>query len=127
MPFDQIPERGEILTRFIVSSKHFSSTRVKADAFLPPSDTPETSVFRTAGMDPPGIRERGAIVGEGSGRGLKAWADLLAGVVFDVGLDVRPDNRPERHASIVGWPGAKDQQISLAQQLAAQATLSLPQ
>lgn len=76
-------------------------------------------------MNPPGIRARGAMVGEASGRSLKAWADLPAGVVFDAGLEVRPDNVPERHAAIVGWPGAKDQQISLAQQLAARAKLSL--
>ena len=125
MRFDQVPERQEVLTRFIFSSKHFSSVRVKPDAFLPPSDTLETSVFRTVGMDVPGIRAQGEMVGGAAARSLKAWADLLAGAVFDAGLDVRPDNIPERHASIVGWPDAKDRRISLAQQLAAHARLSL--
>jgi hypothetical protein len=123
--FDQVPERDEILTRFIFSSKHFSSVRVKPDAFLPSSDMLETSVFRTVGMDAPGIRERGTLVGEAGGRSLKAWADVLAEVVFDAGLDVPPDNVPERHAANIGWPREKDHQISLAQQLAARATLSL--
>lgn len=38
-----------------------------------------------------------------------------------------PDNVPERHANIVGWPNEKDKQISLvaAQELAAIATLRL--
>ena len=125
MRFDQVPERDEGLTRFIFSRNHFSSGRVKPDAFLPHRDTLETSVFRAIGMDPSGIRERGMMVGEKSGRSLKAWADVSAGVVFDAGLDVRPDNFPERHAAIIGWPRQKDEQISLAQQLAARATLSL--
>ena len=66
------------------------------------------------------------MVGEPSDRTLQAWGDVLAGIVFDVGLDVRPDNVPERHAAIIGWPEQKDEQISLAQQLAEAATLRLP-
>lgn len=66
------------------------------------------------------------MVGGPSGRTLKAWGNVLAGLVFDVGLDVRPDNVPERHAAIIGWPEQKDEQISLAQRLAEAATLHLP-
>jgi len=68
----------------------------------------------------------GVEVGNPSGRGLKAWGDVLAGVAFDVGLNVRPDNVPERHAAIIGWPAQKDEQLSLAQRLAAEAALRLP-
>lgn len=66
------------------------------------------------------------MVGRESDRILKGWGDVVAGAVFDVGLDVRPDNVPERHAAIVGWPERKDEQLSLAQRLAAVATLNLP-
>lgn len=66
------------------------------------------------------------MVGEPGSRTLKAWGDVLAGAVFDVGLGVRPDNVPERHAAIVGWPERKDEQLSLAQRLAETATLRLP-
>ncbi|MFZ1060418.1 MAG: hypothetical protein WAP47_14630 [Candidatus Rokuibacteriota bacterium] len=77
-------------------------------------------------LDQAEIRRIGGMVGEPSGRTLKAWGNVLAGVVFDVGLDVRPDNVPERHAAIIGWPEQKDKQISLAQRLAAAAALHLP-
>jgi hypothetical protein len=126
--FDQVPERDEVLSRFIFSRNHFNreQRRVKADAFLPSRGPRETSVFRTASLDRTRVREVGDAVGEASGRALRAWGDVVAGVVFSVGLNVRPDNVPERHAAIVGWPERKDEQISLAQQLAESATLHLP-
>jgi hypothetical protein len=37
-----------------------------------------------------------------------------------------PDNVPERHAAIIGWPDQKDEQLSLAQCLAEVATLFVP-
>ena len=125
--FDQVPELGEILSRFIFSKNYFNprQSRVKPDAFLPSRDL-ETSVFRTMGLDLAEVRHIGDMVGEPSGRTLKAWGNVLAGVVFEVGLNVRPDNVPERHAAIIGWPEQKDEQISLAQQLAGAATLHLP-
>ena len=127
MLFDHSPERDETLSRFIYSASHFSSalSRVKPGAFLPQRDTRETSVFRTIGLSRTDIQR----IGEGGGgvrsQGLKAWADVMARVVFDIGLDVRPDNVPERHAAIVGWPEEKDRQLSLAQQMAANAALHL--
>lgn len=126
--FDQLPERGEILSRFIFSRSHFSprQSRVKPGAFLPSRDTRETSVFRTVGLDHREVRRTGEMVGGPSGRTLKAWGNVIAGVVFDVGLGVQPDNVPERHAAIIGWPEQKDEQITLAQQLAEAATLYLP-
>ena len=128
MPFDRTPDRTEVLTRFIFSGRHFTVTprRVKPDAVLPSRDPLETSVFRTLGLDLLDIRRHGEEVGAPSARTLKAWADLTAGAVADVGLDVRPDNVPERHAAIIGWPGEKDRQLSPAQQLSVTATLHLP-
>jgi hypothetical protein len=126
--FDQAPTRGEALSRFIFSRSHFSpgQNRVKPGALLPSKDSLETSVFRTVGLYPPEIQRIGNTVDEPSGPTLKAWGNVLAGIVFDVGLNVRPDNVPERHAAIIGWPQQKDEQISLAQQLAEAATLHLP-
>lgn len=126
--FDQVPEPREVLSRFIFSRRHFnpSQSRVKPDAFLPQRGPLETSVFRTVALDGVEIRRIGNTVGRPSGRTLKAWGNVLAGVVFDVGLDVRPDNVPERHAAIIGWPEQKDKQISLAQRLAEAAALHLP-
>lgn len=125
--FDQVPGPREVLSRFIFSRSHFNlgQGRVKPGAFLPSRDL-ETSVFRTVELGQEEIRRIGDMVGELSGRSLKAWAEVLAGVVFDLGLGVRPDNVPERHAAIIGWPEQKDEQISLAQQLAEVAGLHLP-
>jgi len=86
----------------------------------------ETSVFRAAGLNLEEIRVIGERVGQPANRRLKAWGDVLTGIVFDVGLNVRPDNIPQRHAAIVGWPAQKDEQLSLAQRLAADAMLRLP-
>ena len=128
MRFDHLPERGESLSRFIFSTRHFSAaqSRVKPDALLPGKDSLETSVFRTAGLDHTATREICDRVGETAARTLKAWGNVRAGVVFDAGLDVRPDNVPERHAAIIGWPRQKDQQISQAQRRAEAATLHPP-
>jgi hypothetical protein len=126
--FDDVPDREENLSRFIFSSSHFNTgqRRVKPDAFLPSRNQLETSVFRTADLNTAEVRQIGDMVGTQTGRNLKAWGDVLAGVVFDVGLAVRPDNNPERHAAIVGWPAEKDERLSLAQRLAAAAMLRLP-
>jgi len=43
--------------------------------------------------------------------------------VFVVGLEVHPDNKPKRHAAIVGWPEEKDRRMDLAQKIAAAAEL----
>lgn len=128
MAFDEVPEQSEILSRFIFSDSQFRRGRgeVKPGAFLPSSKSLETSVFRAAGLNRNEIEAAGAVVGEPSGRALKAWGDVLAGAVFAVGLNVRPDNAPERHAAIIGWPDQKDEQLSLAQRLAEAATLQLP-
>jgi hypothetical protein len=72
------------------------------------------------------IRQIGEEVGKPRNLTLKAWGDVLTGVVIDVGLHVRPDNVPERHAAIIGWPAQKDEQLSLTQQLAAAAAHHLP-
>ena len=129
MRFDEVPDRAENLARFIFSTSHVNigQRRIKPGAFLPSKDRLETSVFRTVDLHAASVQALGVMVGQRSGgRNLKAWGDVLAGAVFDIDLDVRPDNDPERHAAIVGWPAQKDEQISLAQQLAAEAILRLP-
>ena len=127
MDFTDVPSPAEPLSRFIFSRKHFSPEykRVKADAFLPEPTALETSVFRLLGLDAAQIQGIASAVAHASGRQFKARGDVLAGTVFTVGLAVRPDNTPERHASIVGWPNDKGQQLSLAQRIAAAATLHI--
>ena len=126
--FDETPDARESLTRFLFSKNHFSvrKNQVKPDAFLPAPSSMETSVFRMKGLGQAEVQELGDQIGARRGLTLKAWADLLAGVVFNTGLSVRPDNVPERHAVITGWPQEKHEQLSLAQELAASAALRLP-
>jgi hypothetical protein len=131
MPFDERPEPGEPLSRFIFTRDHFTHTRVKPGAFLPSPatlETPlETSIFRGAGLHRDGIEAARRDAGALSGRTLKAWATVVARVVFEAGLDIYPDNDPPRHAAIRGWPQEKDVQLSLAQKLAVAATLNQAQ
>jgi hypothetical protein len=81
---------------------------------------------RTMGLGSEEFGRIGDQVGGMRGRTLKAWANIVAGVVFDVGLAIRPDNEPERHPAIIGWPAQKHEQMLLAQRLAEAATLHLP-
>ena len=97
---------------------------MKGDAFLPPPKPPhETSVSRIAGLNEHLVWRIGERVAQTSQRGLHARADVLAKAVFAVDLDIRPDNKPKRHAAIVGWPEQKARQILLAQKIAAAAEL----
>lgn len=50
-------------------------------------------------------------------------AELTVDEIVSVGLRLEPDNRPYRHANIVGWPTVKHEWKSLAQELAAVARL----
>lgn len=58
-----------------------------------------------------------------TGRPLYARADIPALAVFELSLNIYPDEPPPRHANLVGWPPEKHARMSLAQQLAASATL----
>jgi hypothetical protein len=126
--FDEVPQREEVLSRFIFTRSHFNQpqNRVKPDAFLPSKSPVETSIFRGVGLANDAIQQAGNIVGQQSGRRLKAWGDVPAGVIYDVGLSINPDNVPERHAAVTGWPDHKDEQLALAQDIAEASTLRLP-
>jgi len=42
-----------------------------------------------------------------------------------MGLELQRDDKPKRHAEIVGWPGEKHKQKMLAMNLAAKSDLIL--
>ena len=116
-------EESEVLARFLPDSKMFSSNGVRSTAFMPRRGS--VSVFRVTGMDEMRIRGIGAAVL--SIKPPKARAEIVAERVYTAGLQLDPDNTPEFHANIVGWPPdtAKDEQKLLALQLAAVSTLKL--
>jgi hypothetical protein len=57
----------------------------------------------------------------------KGRAEILAERVYATGLGLEPDDKPEFHANITGWPPdtEKDKQKLLALQLASVSVLKL--
>ena len=118
------PTLSEPISRFILHSGDFGvqPPRVKARALEPSPKDNETSVFRTIGLTEAGIWQLATNHVDGP-RGLcRARADLQVRAAVNIGLSVEPKEPPPRHANIVKWPG-KDERMSLAQRLAAEATL----
>lgn len=125
-----LPERvedHEDLARFLTSSSQFSSSVVKPSAFLPSSQSRETSVSRHGEEPRDSLWEIGrSAAGE---RNLHGAALFKAADVRAAWLDVLADEPPPRHAVIRGWPWnddpdvAKAKQKELALQLASHAQL----
>lgn len=117
------------LARFIFSKSHFNDTKneVKAAAFMPPKSL-ELSVSQIKGLDEAKIWRMGNKVGMASGRTLHARADIDVLSVSRVGLSVKADSWPKRHANLIGWPGPdkKQAQMNIANKLALSATLRMP-
>lgn len=58
-------------------------------------------------------------------RTLRASATVAARVVLGCRLTIFPDDIPERHAAIRGWPLQKEAQLHLAQLIASESVLDL--
>jgi hypothetical protein len=117
---------SEILSRYIFSTRYFSRNppRVKAEAYMPSRG--EVSVFRIDGLSETAIWEIGSDVARKRDRTLYARGDTKASDVMRLGLDIRPNEPPPRHADLVGWPeNDKPRQKLIALQVAAVATLVL--
>ena len=97
----------EDLARFLTSSSHYSSSKVKPAAFLPNPKNGETSVFRHGAEPLDSLR---AIAQEevGTERNIHGAAVVEASVVISIGLEVRAKEPPPRHADIIGWPWHKE-------------------
>jgi hypothetical protein len=105
----------EDLARFLVQSSHFNSTSVKPSAFLPSPKDRETSVSRH-GPEPLERLWACGLVAAG-GRGLYGAAIVKTASVRAAQLEVSPDEPPERHAVIRGWPWHEsDPELQKAQQ-----------
>jgi hypothetical protein len=86
----------------------------------------ETSVFRIRGLTADQIWDLGRrLVAAPRDKTLRARADLIARAILDVGLVIHPDNVPERHAVIRGWPEEKERRMMLAVELAEASQLHL--
>src|ERR1041384_4325514 len=93
-------DETELIARFLPDSKMFSSNGVRTTAYMPRNGT--TSVFRVTGMDETRIRTIGATVLPA--KPPKARAEVVAERVYAIGLELEPDDKPEFHANITGWP-----------------------
>ena len=118
---------SESLARYLTSSNHYSTKMqvVKPAAFLPQPPNYCLSVFRIDGLTTEQVCQIGQqkVISKRPGRTLHGFANIVAQAFLDANLTIDPDNNPPRHASVVGWPKDKPQQISIAQELAASAGL----
>ena len=93
-------------------------------AFMPPPNR-KTSVFQINGLTESEIWDIGEEVVRPNGKTLYGRGDILAVQIEKTKLRIDYDNTPPRHANIIGWPEDKDEQKSLAQELAAEAKLKI--
>lgn len=120
--------RGDILTRFIFSKRHFSieNRTVKYGAFLPPLNSVDLSVFYISSLTNSEIWEIGSEYVQTEERKLKARADLSAENIYAVNLKVSPDTQPhELHANITPFPLDKKERTALARKLAVVSKLEI--
>ncbi len=119
----------EIIARYITSKHWFSRKKniVKPRAFMPPPNL-ELSVFRIENLSDPEIWKIGfkqVINKMKQPKILRGRADIQAINILEANLQIDPDNTPPRHANITSWPDQKEEQKSIAQELAAKASLNL--
>jgi hypothetical protein len=120
------PERA---ARILVQ-RHFSTQKqiVKYGAFLPAlfEGAWLTSVFDTDGLDDEAIWDLGAVhVAAGRGAPVYGHAEITRAKIEAQSLSIERSEPPVRHCDIVGWPAAKEDRLSLAQELAAASKLKL--
>ena len=129
---DNIPKEingQETIARYITSSRWYSREKniVKPLTFMPPPDL-KLSVFRIDNLSEPEIWKIGfekVISKMIQPKNLHGRADIQALNILENNLQIEPDNTPPRHADIIGWPELKEEQKSIAQELAAKASLRL--
>lgn len=94
----------------------------KWKAFQPTRTGRQTSVFYVSGVLESDIWEIGRReVALPLGKNLYGRVQIKAQVIFHERLKIVVDDRPPRHANIVGWPDDQMAEISAAQVLASQA------
>lgn len=118
----------ELLARYLFSNRHFAKTtgRVKPGAFLKPPKDEYLSVYRISGISESAIWELGQeYAAKPSKRKLVARGDVSVSDVLAQDLTVTDEQPQPRHAGIRGWPLNKSSEKSIAQKIAAEATLTI--
>ena len=123
----------ESLGRYLTQRDHFSrpDNAVRPRAFMPPPSF-RLSVFRIDGLSTEAVWDIGQreVINAmpQPSRTLYGMADIKVFKVQEKNLIVDPDNKPVRHANIIGWPEGSENKArrqSIAQELAAEAELKL--
>jgi len=112
---------GDLLNRFLTHKNQFAASRVKSSAFLPPKNL-KLSVFLTAGLT---IQQIWSLGEKHLAVTIYGRAELTITDVAAVGLKVDVNNKPERHANLIGWPTRKSEQKLWALKLADKSSLLL--
>jgi len=119
-------DSNEPLSRYIFNERHIDvqHRRIKPGAFIPPANS-RLSVFRISGLLEDIIWDIGKKVGNISHRKLCGRADVIAFEFEKRGFQIEANDNPPRHADIIRWPDEKAKRLSIAQELAEIAKLSI--
>jgi hypothetical protein len=113
----------ESLSRFVFDKRYIRpDNTLRHAAFMPDKKNRETSVFRISGVSEEQIWHIASEVATIRNKQLFGRADILASKVFSKELQVVPKEPPPNHANIVGWPDDPSLSLSIAQELADEAT-----
>lgn len=126
-PLPDRVDQQERLTRFLKTKRHFkrAALRVAKEAFMPKTGETELSVFRTSNLSDDEVWEIGESIIRNTERTVYGGANLIAVSVLGLGLGLRADKEPSRHASITGFPVEKYERQDIANELAAASVLVL--
>jgi len=125
-PYEIIHE-SELVSRFVFSSSHFSSTKVKYPVFMP-SSAGEASILRIDNLSEEQIQKIDAeFISGRRGKKSLARAEVFISDIYKVGLIVSADieNTHPRHANIKGFASEKSFQKQQALELANKSHLVL--
>lgn len=118
--FPPIPiTEDENISRLIFSSRHLKNGMIKPAAFLPNPKDNKTSVFRKSLMTSEEYKQIKLMVSKLRQQRLKGAGVILAGDITSSSVDLQPEESEFKwHADIVSWPESKEEQKSIAQELA---------
>ncbi|MEI9475244.1 MAG: hypothetical protein WCO26_01520 [Deltaproteobacteria bacterium] len=112
----------EDLSRFILEKKQIRADNTLRHTVFMPNRNGETSVFRISGISENQIWEIAVQVSRIRNKELFGRADIPVLDVLSKKLQLIINEPPKRHANIIGWPDDPSTKLSIAQELAAEAT-----
>lgn len=119
----EIVKDGEVISRFLTSSNHCNTSVIKPAAYLPNRKNGRLSVARHSAES---ISESERIAKEDFELNKVFGVALLEAKAFrQEDLDFEADDKPLRHADVVGWPWLQDDpDFGKAEQKLKAATLA---